>query len=347
MTEPNPTVRFFQVFSATLVLQVFGGGGAVWGFSEALTLRVPETQEFWRQVSATVGAIFFIRWLLQMKDYFNEVHGSPNPLYKDHGLVRLCQVFSAKMVLEVWGGAGAIWGFSEAMSLRRPDTLEAYRFYALSIGLMFFSRWILQGQDFLKGPEYSPDTGKNQWTRFMQIFTARIVLEVMGGAGAMWGFSEVCTLRRPETQELWRYIALSVGFIFFLRFLCQHKDYFTLIKLNGGTPAMNHAKWIRLNQIFWAKMVLEVFGGAGAIWGFSEAMTLRRPETQEFYRVIAVTVGGIFLLRHMCQVRDYVYEISEKDIVNSPTKANAIYSSITSATGDKPSFVRKTSDIVV
>jgi len=331
------------VFSARLVLQVFGGGGAIWGFSEALTLRNPETQEFWRQISAIVGALFCVRWFLQMKDYYSELSGSPNPLYKDHGVVRFFQVFTAAMILEVFGGGGAIWGFSEAMSLRRPDTQEYYRFYALSIGLMFFSRLVLQAQDFLKGPNYSPDAGKNKWTRFMQIFTARIVLEVMGGAGAMWGFSEVCTLRRPETQELWRCIALTIGFIFFLRFLCQHKDYFTEIKLADGSSAMTDTKWVRLNQIFWAKIVLEVFGGGGAIWGFSEAMSLRRPETQEFYRVIAVTVGGIFFLRHMCQVRDYVYDIKEEDIAN-PEKGATKFSYTDEGT---PEFVRKTSVIVV
>jgi len=229
------------------------------------------------------------------------------------------------MILEVFGGAGAIWGFSEAMSLRRPDTQEYYRFYALSIGLIFFSRLVLQAQDFMKGPNYSADAGKNKWTRYTQIFTARIVLEVMGGGGAIWGFSEVCTLRRPETQEFWRFNALTIGFIFFLRFLCQHKDYFTDIVLVDGSAAMTDTKWLRMMQIFWAKIVLEVFGGAGAIWGFSEAMTLRRPETQEFYRVIAVAVGGIFLVRHMCQVRDYVYDIKEEDIAN-PAKGKVKFS---------------------
>jgi hypothetical protein len=325
IVKPNPTLRFFQVFSARLVLEVFGGGGAIWGFSEALTLRYPETQEFWRQVAAFVGAAFFFRWILQMKDYFKDIKGNPNPVYKNHSGMRCLQVFTAKMILEVWGGAGAIWGFSEAMSLRRPDTQEYYRFYALTVGLFFLNRLVLQVHDFFKGPDYSPEIGENKWVRFMQIFTARIVLEVMGGAGAIWGFSEVCTLRRPETQELWRLIALTVGFIFFLRFLCQHKDYFMEMKLADGSPAMTDGKWIRLMQIFWAKIVLEVFGAGGAIWGFSEAMSLRRPETQEFYRVFAVTVGGIFLLRHMCQVRDYVYDIAEEDIAN-PGKGKTKFS---------------------
>lgn len=52
-------------------------------------------------------------------------------------------------------------------------------------------------------------------------FVPKLILEVFGGAGAIWGFSETCGLRRPETVWFWRPAALSVGFIFFLRFLFQ------------------------------------------------------------------------------------------------------------------------------
>ncbi len=52
-------------------------------------------------------------------------------------------------------------------------------------------------------------------------FLPKLILEVFGGAGAIWGFSEVCGLRRPETISFWRPAALSVGFLFFLRFLNQ------------------------------------------------------------------------------------------------------------------------------
>ena len=52
-------------------------------------------------------------------------------------------------------------------------------------------------------------------------FVPKLVLEVWGGAGAIWGFSEACGLRRPSTQWFWRPVALSLGFVFFLRFLQQ------------------------------------------------------------------------------------------------------------------------------
>eukprot|EP00978_Attheya_sp_CCMP212_P024094 scaffold75214_cov31-Attheya_sp.AAC.1 len=46
---------------------------------------------------------------------------------------------------------------------------------------------------------------------------------------------------------------------------------------------------IRLVQIFSARLVLEVFGGAGAIWGCSEAVGLRNATNVSFWRPLALT----------------------------------------------------------
>lgn len=71
-------IRLAQVFSAKLVLEVFGGAGAIWGFSEAVGLRVPHTVWFWRPAALTIGAIFFVRWLLQMEDFALEFQDNTN-----------------------------------------------------------------------------------------------------------------------------------------------------------------------------------------------------------------------------------------------------------------------------
>eukprot|EP00586_Coscinodiscus_wailesii_P020270 CAMPEP_0172498342 /NCGR_PEP_ID=MMETSP1066-20121228/112589_1 /TAXON_ID=671091 /ORGANISM="Coscinodiscus wailesii, Strain CCMP2513" /LENGTH=354 /DNA_ID=CAMNT_0013271583 /DNA_START=85 /DNA_END=1149 /DNA_ORIENTATION=+ len=47
----------------------------------------------------------------------------------------------------------------------------------------------------------------------------RIVLEVIGGAGAIWGGAEVFKLRVAENAELWRWISIAVGILCFLRFV--------------------------------------------------------------------------------------------------------------------------------
>jgi hypothetical protein len=68
----NKTVRLLQIFSAKLVLEVFGGGGAIWGFSEAVGLRTDKTVWFWRPCALVIGALFFCRWQLQIVDYLKE-----------------------------------------------------------------------------------------------------------------------------------------------------------------------------------------------------------------------------------------------------------------------------------
>lgn len=50
---------------------------------------------------------------------------------------------------------------------------------------------------------------------------------MLGGAGAIWGSSEVLMLRTPENSAtLWRPIASVVGFLFFLRWCKQLSDAF-------------------------------------------------------------------------------------------------------------------------
>eukprot|EP00934_Nitzschia_sp_Nitz4_P003151 Nitzschia sp. Nitz4//scaffold286_size23798//5958//6413//NITZ4_008448-RA/size23798-processed-gene-0.37-mRNA-1//1//CDS//3329545732//3141//frame0 len=56
----------------------------------------------------------------------------------------MTHTFVAKLILEVFGGAGAIWGFSEAVGLRTVDTIWFWRPAALSVGFCFFLRWLLQ-----------------------------------------------------------------------------------------------------------------------------------------------------------------------------------------------------------
>uniref|UniRef100_A0A7S3QK21 Uncharacterized protein n=1 Tax=Chaetoceros debilis TaxID=122233 RepID=A0A7S3QK21_9STRA len=68
----SPWIRLLQIFSARLVLEVFGGAGAIWGFSEAIGLRTPHTIYIWRPTALTFGVIFFVRWCMQINDYMYE-----------------------------------------------------------------------------------------------------------------------------------------------------------------------------------------------------------------------------------------------------------------------------------
>jgi hypothetical protein len=141
--------RLYQIFSAKLVLEVFGGAGAIWGFSEAVGLREPTTVWFWRPCALTFGAIFFVRWLCQIRDHVAEEDVIVPKMFSCK-LIRTFQIFSAKLVLEVFGGAGAIWGFSEAVGLRVPATIWFWRPCALSFGAIFLVRWLRQALDHIK-----------------------------------------------------------------------------------------------------------------------------------------------------------------------------------------------------
>ena len=49
-----------HIFGTNLILQVFGGAEAIWGFSEVIGVRTPESVWFWRPTAQFVGAIFFL-----------------------------------------------------------------------------------------------------------------------------------------------------------------------------------------------------------------------------------------------------------------------------------------------
>lgn len=68
----NKLIRLLQIFSARLILEVVGGAGAIWGFSEAVGLRDQSTVWFWRPCALTVGVVFFCRWVGQVQDYLME-----------------------------------------------------------------------------------------------------------------------------------------------------------------------------------------------------------------------------------------------------------------------------------
>ena len=46
----------------------------------------------------------------------------------------------------------------------------------------------------------------------------KLVLEVFGASGAVWGFAEVLTMRNSETIEFWRWVCVAVAIVFFIRY---------------------------------------------------------------------------------------------------------------------------------
>ncbi len=64
------------------------------------------------------------------------------------------------------------------------------------------------------------------WSLFaLTALVLRIVLEVIGGAGAIWGGSEVFGLRYEGNKELWRYLSIAVGIFCLGRFVVLNAPY--------------------------------------------------------------------------------------------------------------------------
>ena len=55
----------------------------------------------------------------------------------------------------------------------------------------------------------------------------------VGGAGAVWGSSEVVCLRHQNNRRLWRGIAGGMGIIFFGFYLQERIDQYKKLKNNG------------------------------------------------------------------------------------------------------------------
>ena len=57
-------LKLFFEYVITFHLEVIGAGGAVWGFSEMVSLRNNENFLFWRYISLCITFIFLIRWII-------------------------------------------------------------------------------------------------------------------------------------------------------------------------------------------------------------------------------------------------------------------------------------------
>jgi hypothetical protein len=184
-------IHFVQVFSAKFLLQVMGGAGAVWGSSDAVGLRTPDTQEAWRVAALVTGNVFFLRWVIEIMSY-----------------CLLCQrcsrIHSFTKDKDEEGGAdpGNITTTAVEVTTTTATTLTR------------MDKWILRLLTL------------NDWNEGI---TVKFVLEVCGACGAVWGFSELCGFHTEYTKEtVWRPIACVVGAIFAIRWLHQMLRYVLL-----------------------------------------------------------------------------------------------------------------------
>lgn len=235
------------------------------------------------------------------------------------------QVIATKFLLEVLGAAGAIWGASDVLFLRAtPEGAERARRAALAVGGIFLVRhWWHAKHWWQHEREYLPiKTAHRRTYRLacMQIHVSAFVLQVLGGAGAIWGCAEALTLRTPDNVAAWRRASLAVGAMFLLRWACQTVAYCLYLSALWSNPSSAQMTILRWYEVLVVMLILEVFGAAGAVWGFSEIVTLRNPETNQHWRSIALAVGVIFLARWMFHLFNFVKSERGSDPAKMPVR---------------------------
>jgi len=221
------------------------------------------------------------------------------------------QIIAAKFLLEVLGAAGAVWGNCDMFFLRTTEEGNRIsRIYATIIGCIFLIRYYWHakhrfqtGGDFMIPKEHHRRTHRLE---FAQIHASKFILQVLGGGGAVWGSSEVLTLRNAATTSEWRIASIVVGCIFLIRWMFQMSAYCLCFSGRWVDPTTFLLTALRFYDAFIVTFILEVLGAAGAVWGASEIATLRNPETNDRWRIIASVVGIIFLFRWIVHLRAFI-----------------------------------------
>jgi len=187
-------------------------------------------------------------------------------------------------VLQVLGGAGAVWGCSEWASVRAGPNNNNWRVVSSVVGIVCFARWC--------SVQFTED-------RRLDGVLASFLLQVLGAAGAIWGMCEIVGFRAnyPEDcQELQSYDGFrapaqlgagefegpgdswSPGYescsntYMFWRIICTAVFVLFLARWNRLVPQGSLGRALDVHA---ATFVLDVCGGAGAVWGASEIVTLR------------------------------------------------------------------------
>jgi len=191
----------------------------------------------------------------------------------------------ATFLLEVMGGAGAVWGSMENAGVRFGPNNDEFRAICWVTFILCLCRWIAREAWGLKSHD----------GEIMAVF----LLDVMGGAGAMWGCLEIAGYRvnyPPNCKERQGYRLEDYSDGTFIgidnawgpqydycgntymesRIICAIVFVWCALSWQRLIPAMYFQAspdqpCFGMNLEFYARtFLLEVMGGAGALWGFSE-----------------------------------------------------------------------------
>ena len=180
------------------------------------------------------------------------------------------QIIAAKFLLEVLGAAGAVWGNCDIFLLRKTDEGNRIsRIYSIIVGCIFLIRYYWHAKHwFQTGEDFPPSTKHHRRTHrleFVQIQASKFILQVLGGAGALWGSAEVLTFRNSATTTEWRIASIVVGCIFLIRLMFQISAYCLCFSERWADPTTFIMTALRFYDAFIVTFILEVLGAAGAV----------------------------------------------------------------------------------
>ena len=180
------------------------------------------------------------------------------------------QIIAAKFLLEVLGAAGAVWGNCDIFLLRKTDEGNRIsRIYSIIVGCIFLIRYYWHAKHwFQTGEDFPPSTKHHRRTHrleFVQIQASKFILQVLGGAGALWGSAEVLTFRNSATTTEWRIASIVVGCIFLIRWMLQISAYCLCFSERWADPTTFIMTALRFYDAFIVTFILEVLGAAGAV----------------------------------------------------------------------------------
>jgi hypothetical protein len=95
-TSSTTTTTLVPTFAAKWVLEVFGSGGAIWGFSDVCGLRHASNHWFWRPVAMTVACLFAMRWFVQLMDALDDDTARRRRHHHGGHMIDSCESFDAE-----------------------------------------------------------------------------------------------------------------------------------------------------------------------------------------------------------------------------------------------------------
>jgi len=215
-------VSFIEKVVSKFILEVMGAAGALWGCADFLNFRdTTAHEENVRALAILFGFIFATRYWWHVKNWW-EHERDYLPIESNHRTDMLA-FFQSKLsvfVLQVMGGAGAVWGAAEVVKLRDDSNRTEWTTTATVVGLCFFIRFGLQILGEYKPMLWSDESSvQMKIHRWFEATAVKFDLEVLGAGGAVWGASEVATLRTVDTLYIWRPVSAIVGFVYTIRWI--------------------------------------------------------------------------------------------------------------------------------